>query len=204
MCSSCRSGRISCSVEPRHTVAMRALVVDACCLLDLLATGREVELAVALDAALMVTPHAFGETQFLVGPPEPDDEQQRPTRSPVDLAPLVSAERLSVHAFGEEALDAFTACAAHLRDADASSVALAATLGLPLSSDDGKVQKIARQLYPTLVVTSTLQIVREAVQRKGIVGDDLRDLLSNLRRRGNFAPPRRDPERAWFESVLGR
>ncbi len=83
-------------------------------------------------------------------------------------------------------------------------MALAWTLQLPLVSDDGKVQRVARQLYPALVVVSTLQIVREASERAAITGKQLAELLRDLRTRGNFAPPRRDPERAWFEAGLGR
>jgi hypothetical protein len=81
-------------------------------------------------------------------------------------------------------------------------VALAATLKVALASDDGKVQKVARRLYPELPVISTLQLVREGVERLGVVGEGLRELLCDLRLRGNFEPPRRDPERAWFEAVM--
>jgi hypothetical protein len=184
-------------------VTPRILVVDACCLLNLLATGREVELAAGLDATLVVSPQARNESRFVHGPPDPDDDEQNPTRVPVDLAPLILAERLEVHDMGEEVADAFVECANHLRDADASSVAIAATMRVPLASDDGKVQKVARRLYPKLVVVSTLQIVREAVERAGISGAPLRQiLLRDLRMRGNFEPPRRDPERAWFEATL--
>lgn len=180
----------------------RVVVVDACCMLNLLATGLEVEIATALDAVLILTPHAYGETQFLCGPPDPDDEEQKPTRIPVDLTRLRQADRLQIHRFGDEVAEAFVACAVHLRDADASSVALAAMLKAPLASDDGRVQKIARQVYPWLQVTTTLQIVRESVERLGISGGELRALLQDLRQRGNFEPPRRDPERAWFDRAM--
>jgi predicted nucleic acid-binding protein len=183
-------------------VTSRIIVIDACCLLNLLATRREVELAAALGASLVVTPQAQGETCFLCGPPEPDDEEQLPTRVPVELSPLLRSGRLRVHDFGEEVAEAFELCANFLRDADASSVALAATLKVALASDDGKVQKVARRLYPELPVISTLQLVREGVERLGVVGEGLRELLCDLRLRGNFEPPRRDPERAWFEAVM--
>lgn len=179
----------------------RILVVDACCLLNLLATGRELELAVALDATFLVTPQAHGETRYLCGPPDPDVDGQPPTQIPVELSPLMQAQRLEVHALSEADAEAFIACASHLRDADASSVALAATRHVPLASDDGKVKKIARRLYPEMEVISTLQIIREAVEHVGIVGEPLKQLLQDLCTRGNFSPPRRDPARAWFEAL---
>jgi len=185
-------------------VKSRVLVVDACCLLNLLATGREVELAIALGAVFVSSAQARAETRFLCGPPDPDDEEQRLTKTPVNLAPLLDAGRLDVRVLGEDAADALVHCANHLRDADASAVALAATLVVPLVSDDGKVQKVAHKLYPELVVLSTLQLVREAAGRAGIDGEPLRELAKNLHERGNFDPPRRDPERVWFEKLLRR
>ena len=182
----------------------RRLVVDACALLNLLATGREVELAVALDAVLVCSAQAHAETLFLCGPPAPDDEEQQATRIPVDLRPLREADRLSVLVLADDMADALVLCATHLRDADASAVALAATMAVPLVSDDGRVQKVARKLYPDLVVLSTLQLVREAAARAGIEGEPLRRLARDLHERGNFDPPRRDPERSWFEDLLAR
>ena len=182
----------------------RHLVVDACALVNLLATGREVELTVALDAVLVSSAQARAEALFLCGPPAPDDEEQRATRIPVDLAPLLETGRFSVRVLGDDMADAFVLCATHLRDADASAVALAASLAVPLVSDDGRVQKVARTLYPGLVVLSTLQLVREAAARAGIEGEPLRQLARSLHERGNFDPPRRDPERSWYEDLLAR
>jgi len=183
-------------------VKPRVLVVDACTLLNLLATGREVELVIALEAVLVSSAQARAEALFLCGPPAVDDEEQRPTKVPVDLVPLIDAGRLLVRALADDTANAFVARAAHLRDADASAVALAATMAVPLVSDDGKAQRVARRLHPDLVQLTTLQLVREAVERAGIEGAPLRELAKYLHERGNFDPPRRDPERSWFEDVL--
>lgn len=180
----------------------RVYVMDACSLLNLLATGREVELATALGALLVSSAKARAETQFLCGPPDPEDEEGHPTKVPVNLEPLIRAGRLEVRVLGDESADVLADCAQYLRDADASAVALASTLGAPLVSDDGKVQKVARRLYPDLAVVSTLQLVREAAERAKIMGRELVTLAQNLHDRGNFDPPRRDPEREWFENLL--
>jgi predicted nucleic acid-binding protein len=152
--------------------------------------------------SFIVSAQAKTEVRFLRAPPGPDDEDDGPALEPVQLYRLVSAGRLEVRALDEAHADAFAACAARLRDADASCVALAAIAGLGLATDDSKVRRVARELHPELPLFTTLQLVREATGRMRLDGAELHALLRDLRLRGNFAPPRQDPERAWYEALL--
>lgn len=178
----------------------RSLVVDACCTLNVLATRLELEIARACDLHFTISDKAHGEALFLHSPP--DDEGVR-TKEPASTLALRNAGRLSIRVLDTtELLDAFVDCAAHLRDEDASCVALAGILGLPLMTDDGKEQRVARMLFPSIQIVSTLAVLQDAATALNLSEVDLIHLATDLRWRGNFAPPRKDPLSPWYASLL--
>lgn len=177
------------------------MVADACFLLNLLATRREVRTIEALVLRLVATPQAWAEVQYLAGP---RDERGRPTRLPVDKAALLAAG-LRVVAVPEAAADLLVACAAELRrDGDSTSLALAAHLGLPLATDDRRVREVAGRQVPPVVVVSTLEVVREMGTVLSLSEAELAIVASDLAVHGNFLPPRDDALAAWYRELLAR
>jgi predicted nucleic acid-binding protein len=177
------------------------IVVDACTLLNVLATGRETEIASALRLHFVVGERAHDEVKTLRTLP---DESGARAVVPADTSRLRAAGLLrltTIEVIG--GTDAFVNCAAHLRDEDAEAVALAVTLDLPLATDDGRERKIARQLYPQIELRSTLGLVRAFANHAGLDDVAVRELASDLRWRGNFLPPRGDPDAGWFVRALG-
>jgi hypothetical protein len=178
----------------------RSLVIDACCTLNLLATRREVELARACDLELIISDRAHREALFLHAPPDEDGVR---TRVPASTERLRAAGLLQLRALDSPLLlGAFVKCAARLRDEDASCVALAGVLGLPLLTDDAKERRVALELFPELELVSTLSVLHDAV--RGWPDDELLRLAADLRWGGNFAPPRRDPLSSWYAALLER
>lgn len=178
----------------------RQLVIDACCTLNLLATRIEMEIVQARDLELLISEPARREALFLHTPPDGDGVR---TKEPASTGRLHAAGRLHIRAFDTAALlDAFVECAAHLRDEDASCIALAGVLGLPLMTDDGKERRVAREIFPNIEIVSTLAVLYEAVRRLALSEADVLRIASDLRWRGNFAPPRRDPLSSWYDGLL--
>lgn len=178
----------------------RAVVVDACCILNLLATGRELDLLHACDLDLIISEQAHGEALFLHAPPDADGVR---AKQPASTERLLTARRLRIRSLDTEPLiAAFVACAAQLRDEDASCVALAGVLGLPLLTDDGKERRIAREQFPRIELISTLAVLDEAVRVLAMPEHELLGLAADLRWCGNFAPPRRDPLSPWYGDLL--
>lgn len=176
-------------------------IIDACSLLNLLATRREAELVLALRIRLIVAPAVRSEAVYLDGPPS---ESGDPTRELADLSPLEAAGLLRVMQLADEAADAFVSAAAELADNDAASVALAATLRVQLITDDGKERRVCQRLFPHVEIVSTLALVRQATEGLGLDRDTMRVLLRDLRLRGSFEPPRKDPNKDWFWDLHGR
>jgi hypothetical protein len=178
------------------------VVIDACSMLNLLATRLELEIVRACDLQLVISAHAHGEALYLHAPPDADGARGK---YPASTERLRAAGRLEVRPIGGDSLiDAFVACAALLRDEDASGVALAGVLGAPLVTDDAKERRVARQLFPRMVVVSTLELLHDAVLRLDLTEAALLRVASDLRWRGNFAPPRKDPRAAWYVELLRR
>lgn len=182
-------------------MARRTIVIDACCAVNLLATGREVEIADALDIAFLISDRAHAEIHCLHSPP---DEEGVRHRKPASLAKLSDAGRLVVRGIDGELVDAFVACTARLRDADASCVTLAGVLRLPLLTDDAKERKVALTEFPRLELISTLELIRDAICAMGLPELEIMQIARNLRWLGNFAPPKRDALATWYLDLLHR
>jgi hypothetical protein len=132
----------------------RSLVIDACCTLNMLATRIEIEIVQACDLSFLISDKAHGEALFLHTAPDADGVR---TKEPATTQPLRDAKRLEIRGLDTTQLqDAFVECAAQLRDEDASCVALAGVLGLPLMTDDGKERRVATSIFPKIDIVSTL------------------------------------------------
>ncbi|HYO53267.1 hypothetical protein [Archangium sp.] len=178
----------------------KQVVIDACSAINLLATGRALDFLHALDWTLLVLPEVRQEARRLRGPL---DEEGQPTWVPADWSPLEQAGLFTLpsSAFqGEAFVEALVGAAAHLTDVDAAAVALAGTLGLPLLSDDGKVRRVFRTLYPALELHATLGLIRQASNHLGLEPGSVKDVLRALRWKARFAPPKSDPDREWYLS----
>jgi predicted nucleic acid-binding protein len=180
----------------------RSLVIDACCTLNLLATRQEVEIVRAGGLHLIISDRAHHETLFLHTPPDEDGVR---TRTPASTERLRAANLLQIRMLDSDLLlEAFVKCAARLRDEDASCIALAGVLGVPLMTDDAKERRVALELFPELELVSTLQVLHEAVRVLHWPDEMILRMATDLRWGGNFAPPRRDPLSSWYTDLLRR
>ncbi len=174
-------------------------VIDACVMINLLATSLEVELTQAIGRVWIMSQKAREETLFLDSRP---DAEGRRERTVADLSRLERSGCLRVRPLDAEWTVAFVRCAEHLPDADASSVALAGALNLPLATDDPKERRVAKTLFPGLQIHSTLELLHEATVVLGLPEHELKRMASDLRWRGNFLPPKHDAYRDWYRDLL--
>jgi hypothetical protein len=180
-------------------MALRQVVIDSCCTLNLLATGCPVVILDATELRLFDTPQASSETMYLWTAPDLDGER---TKEAVSTVALREGGYLQTHPLDSDALvDAFVVAAGRIEDSDASCIALAGVLDLPLVTDDRKERRIAREMFPTIELISTLDLLHQASQRLPWNRADLAEVALNLRWRGNFAPPRHDPLGGWYSAL---
>lgn len=178
---------------PRETVA------DASALINLFASGREQDILRAAARKLVVAEVTAAEACFILGPP--DGEGVEP-KIPIDLVGLERAGLLRVQPMLPEFSGHLIAAAAELRDHDALPVAIAVGLKVDLWSDDAKQTRVARALASGIGVVSTLAILRLAVERLALSSAEVSAVALQVRTRGRFLPPRRDPDAEWFARAL--
>lgn len=177
-------------------------MTDTCCTLNLLATRRELEIVQALGIRLLHTPRTSTEIISLSTPPDGDG---RRGREPVSTAALQAADLLVIRALDTDAMErALLSTAERLDEADASCVALAGVLGVPLVTDDRRERRVASELFPGIALVSTLDLLHDASLALGWDDDQLAAVAAELRWRGNFAPPRLDPRAPWYAALLRR
>jgi predicted nucleic acid-binding protein len=180
-------------------MAVRQVVIDACCTLNLLATGREVAIVRGLELRMFDTPQVSREAMYLWTHPDNDGER---TKESTSSAALREGGYLETRALDTDALvDAFVNAAGRIKDTDASCIALAGVLGLPLVSDDRKERRIAREIFPAVELVSTLDLLHQASLRLEWSAKELMEVAHNLRWRGNFAVPKQDPLGPWYAGL---
>ncbi|HKY36950.1 MAG TPA: hypothetical protein VJN18_13485 [Polyangiaceae bacterium] len=178
------------------------VVIDACCMLNLLATKREVDIVGALEIHLLETEFVSRETLFLWTEPDGDGLRHK---EPASTENLRKAGLLETHQLDTEPLvDTFVFAAERVKDSDASCIALAGVLKLPLLTDDRKERRIATDMFPAIELLSTLDVLASAAPALTWNDDDLGVVASDLRWRGNFVPPRKDPRSEWYLALLER
>jgi predicted nucleic acid-binding protein len=178
----------------------RRIVIDTCCTLNLLATQRELEIAEGLDWHLLHTPQVGREALTLWTLPDTDGQR---FKEPTSADSLRRAGRLETRPLDTtDLVDAFVRAAALITDADASCIALAGVLRLPLLTDDRKERRVARDVFPSIELISTLDVLADAAQALLWSDSDVAAVAKDLRWRGNFAPPRNDPRGSWYEQLL--
>lgn len=175
------------------------LVIDTCCLLNLLASRLAVEITSVLDLELVATPHVRREALSLRGG---FGEKVEKSGTPADLSQLEAAGRLRFEPLEGPAIESFVRCIEHLHEVDAAAVALAATLGLALATDDTRQRNVARRLFPELELRSTLSLLRPALAGLGLSREQSCAVARDVRTRANFLPPKWDPDREWFLELL--
>lgn len=170
------------------------MVADACALLNLTATGREVEILEAVGVRLLTPKCARREVKYHLVP----GADGKLASAPVDLSPLERSGLLTTFEI-DGILDEYVDCCVHLQDNDAAVLALAVNQGYSLMTDDRRIKRVSIEHYPRVDVRSSLCLVRQASEWLGWTNDTTREVLHRVLIRANFLPPRSgDEDTQWY------
>jgi predicted nucleic acid-binding protein len=176
------------------------LLLDACCIINLFATGRAEEILAAL-------PYEFATSRLIV-----DKEVISITCSPksTDLldrevihpSRLESLPNLAIVDFsGDAELDLFIHFAAHLDDGEASVCALALARGGALATDDRKAIRLLAGTRPEIKVVQTPELLYQWAQLLRIRDQEVREVLQAVEQNARFRPRRDAPHSDWWERL---
>lgn len=182
------------------TAAAPRLLLDACSLLNVYATRRIHDILAALPESVGVVEAAAREILYVRRGGSGEDADER---DPIDLTPLFAngmLQLLQVETNDEAA--SYVAFAAELDDGEAMTCALALHRGAAVATDDRKATRVLGARAPQVTIYTTAHLLKTWADTYGVSDSDLRAVLTAVRERARFVPPRWDPLQGWWLAAL--
>jgi predicted nucleic acid-binding protein len=172
----------------------RVVMLDACVLINILATGRAEEILGMTEEAFAICSLVRREAIFL----RPDDPKQ--PMEAISLDSLIETGCLEVcEPTGAAEQILCLDYATDLDDGEAMSLALAQARGFVLATDDRKARRLfSKQNSEPSRLLSTAGILRIWSERKGIPRESLKATLSKVTARARFVPAPQDTDYKWW------
>lgn len=176
---------------------MPEAIVDACCLINLYATGEFDGFLRATDFTWHVPSAAVAESLYICT----TNEKGQPDREPIRLQTFVGSGLIDVCApQTTEEIALYVQLAADLDDGEAMALAVAGPRGWMLATDDRKARRFADQL--TVPVMTTPELMKRWAAVAGFDPSTIRRLLHNIEERGRFVPAEKAPAFDWWTEHL--
>jgi predicted nucleic acid-binding protein len=174
---------------------MQDAVVDACCLINFVATGRLPDVVAASELRWHVPRQVFAEVMYV-----PSDGDQ-PQSAGALLREYARAGALLECALAESEQALFVGYAAELDDGEAAALVIAVSRGWKLATDDRKAIRLATDAGVPVVTTP--ELVRRWADAADPPAAEIRDLLYRIQRLARFTPRRDDDHYEWWRRSLG-
>jgi hypothetical protein len=175
------------------------LMLDACCAINLLASGMFAEVAHAQGIPVAVADLVL-EREVLRIPGGGSDEAGGDVADErtLTLQPLVDAGAIEVMSVEGEEIETFVSLALRLDDGEAMSAALAIHRRGALATDDRKAIRVLGAVAPDLEVRRTSDLVRRWIEMADPPDARVREVLRRIERDASFTPPAADPNATWW------
>jgi len=179
------------------------LLFDACCLINLFASGRIEEILdclpfrcatsrlVASREVLAIAVEAFATEPLGREIIPPGRLESMPNLALLDLET-------------DQELAGFVGFALELDDGEASVCSLAVARGGGVATDDRKALRIMAGLTPPVLTVQTPELLYEWAERLKLPEAEIRSALRQVQRRGRFYPRVGAPRFEWWETFFQR
>ncbi len=177
------------------------LLVDASCLLNLYATGRLRDIALAQPYRLGVADYVVEQEALYVWRLGPGVAREE--RVPVDLSPFIEEGVIEVLRLEHQEEEAtFVDLAALVDDGEAITAALALHRGCAVATDDIKARRVIQNRAPTVPQVSTLELLKQWAEKSLIAPSDVRSAMLAMQSGASYVPSERDPLYDWWRDVM--
>jgi len=173
-------------------------ILDACVLINLLATGRAEDIMSESGYQFGICSVVKNESIYL----RATDLNAPPEQ--VKLDAYIESNRLRVFELsGDEEKELYVDYATELDDGEAMSLALVYSRGFSMASDDRKARRLFTEEIGDLKrLLSTSQILKEWSEKVGLNPVELKGVLTEVSRRGRFFPNSGDTHFAWWSKAM--
>ena len=176
-------------------MAPSTVILDACVLINLLASGEFGEIIDSENNAFAICSKVREETIYL----RPDDAAVVAVE-PVALDEFLDSGRLSVLVLASESEETlYVNYAAKLDDGEAMSLALAESRGFILATDERKARRLFTQIVGSSNrLLSTPELIRDWVDFYKVAPERVRSVLHRIMNRARYTPNRGDSNFLWW------
>lgn len=181
-----------------NTASSRECVIlDACCTINLYATGRMEEILARLPEQVAIAALVYEQETLYIGAdprdPLPSEDEM------INLQPFVERGLLLVISpKSDQENQTFVTFAASVDDGEAMTGAIAVHRNWAIGSDDGgAIRFFLRHTLPLPVIT-TPDLIKYWVDRVNLPQDQIRDVLQSVRVRARYEPGGRHPLCNWW------
>lgn len=181
---------------------MSDVVIDACCLLNLIAAGNILPRIEKNDTTSECFPHILhipdvveGETLYVYQPDE--DDTNGLVKCPLDIQAMIDScvlQNCTLQS-GEES-DLFIHLAVRLDDGEAACLAVAKNRSWTLATDDRVARKLSTEL--DVATLSTAELVKTWAEETNANDQEIRVSLTNIQRFARFVPRVDSRESKWW------
>lgn len=176
---------------------MTDAIVDACCFINVYATGELREFLAGSEWTWHISRAALAESLYIRVPTEEHDL----VREPIEPKPYLDEGLIALaEPTTPDELELYVHLAAQLDDGEAMALAIAAQRGWTLATDDRKANRIADDLGVAVVTTPEL-MERWAVAAN-LQPAQIQRLLRDIELRARFSPAAGAPGYAWWKANM--
>ncbi len=178
------------------------VVLDACCVLNLYATGRMEGILERLPWEFAVVQYVAEQEVLYVGDREATEDSGQ--REEVILEPLVDSGLLTVLDYaGEDEMALAVRLATELDDGEAMTCAIAAARGGAVATDDRKALRLLAARNPPIPTYRTTQLLSSWAKPEEVSELELKEVLLAISERACYVPAKVDPLRSWWLQIVG-
>lgn len=175
------------------------VVLDACCVLNFCASRHFIAILKSIPAQVVVT-EVVREKELITLQRLKDEENE----GAIQFETAITQGLLSVVDFESESEEeAFVNYAFELGDdGESATCAIAIHRGWAIATDDKKAIAFSQKEAPHLQVVSTLEIIKNWAEKANLASPELRAVLTAIRIKGRYIPPRNHPLLSWWENLM--
>jgi hypothetical protein len=178
-------------------LAHEAIILDACCVINLYASGRMQEILESMEKAMVIADYVCENEALTIRSFDSDAEE------PIDLQPFIEAGLLIIASLNSGAEEiTFVNFAAEVDDGEAITGALAFHRDWAVGSDDGAAIDTFRRLAPRQQIVTTPELIKHWVDSASPPRKAIADTLRAVRHRGKYGPGRDHFLHDWWQSFL--
>ena len=176
---------------------MSERIIDACCLINLYASGKESSIFQACGKFWVPTQVR---SEALRIRRVDEDDPTRLVSQDIDLGDATAAGFIQACQLeGQNEKDAFVRFAMQLDDGEASCFAIAMSRGWTVATDDRKARRIASENGIALI--STPELIQRWVDAASPTEETVADVLKKIELFARFRPRRSDPLHSWWTDL---